>query len=382
MSHMHPLRDLNLADLRRRTSIKWQAVDADVLPLWIAEMDVLPADPIIRAITMAMVDGDTGYPSGSGYAEAYAEFAVDRWGWTGVDVEATALVADVMTGIVEAIGLVSEPGDPVVLNPPVYPPFFGFTEHARREVVEAPLGTDGRLDLDAIEAAFIHAGRDGRPVTYVLCNPHNPTAVVHTAEELAGVAQLVGTYRVRVVVDEIHAPLVPTGFVPYLSVPGASDAFSVVSASKAWNLAGLKAALLVAGPDAAGDLARLPEVVSHGPSHFGAIAHTTAFGEGRPWLDGLHADLADNRTMLADLLATHLPGASWAGAPGTFLAWIDCRSLGLGDDPAQAFLDRGRVAVNSGLPFGTGGVGHVRLNYATTPAILTEALERMGRVIA
>ncbi|MGA8986410.1 MalY/PatB family protein [Aeromicrobium sp.] len=381
MNQYHPLRDLRLDELRRRTSIKWRGHAADVLPLWVAEMDTRPADPIVRAVTLAMVDGDTGYPSGSGYAEAYASFAHDRWGWDGVDVERTALVADVMTGMVEAIALVSEPGDPVVLNPPVYPPFFEFVKHARREVVEAPLGTDGRLDLATIEAAFIRAGRGGRPVTYLLCNPHNPTATIHTAEELAGVAQLAAAHGVRVVVDEIHGPVAAEEFIPYLSVPGAADAFSLVSASKAWNLAGLKAALLVAGPDAATDLARVPDVVSHGPSHLAAIAHTAAFREGRPWLDGLQSDLADNRAQLTELLATHLPAARWGGCRGMFLAWIDCRALGLGDDPAQVFLDRGRVAVNSGLPFGTGGAGHVRLNYGTTPEILADAVERMGRVL-
>ena len=246
--------------------------------------------------------------------------------------------------------------------------------------VEAPLGEQGRLDLDALEAAFLRAGSDGRPVTYLLCNPQNPTAVVHTAEELAGVATLARTYAVRVVVDEIHAPLVAEGFVPYLTVPGAGNAFSLVSATKAWNLAGMKAALLVAGEDAGADLARLPEIVGHGPSHFGDLAHTTAFREGGDWLDALHADLADNRKLLAELLATHLPGARWGEGPGTFLAWIDCRDLGLGDDPAEVFLERGRVAVNSGLPFHS-GAGHVRLNFGTTPEVLTEAVERMGRVV-
>ncbi|KRC65671.1 cystathionine beta-lyase [Aeromicrobium sp. Root236] len=376
---MHPLRELTLEDLRRRTSVKWREYDPDVLPLWVAEMDVRLAEPIARAVNAAVAEGDTGYPHGTAYAEAFVAFASQRWSWT-VDPGRTSLVADVMTGIVEAIRLVSSPGDPVVVNPPVYPPFFGYVEHAGRNVVEAPLGDHGRLDLDALEAAFIRAGSEGRPVTYLLCNPQNPTAVVHTAEELGGVAALAQTYAVRVVVDEIHAPLVAEGFVPYLTVPGAANAFSLVSATKAWNLAGMKAALLVAGEDAAADLARLPEIVGHGPSHFGDLAHTTAFREGGDWLDALHADLADNRKLLADLLAEHLPAARWGEGPGTFLAWIDCRDLGLGDDPAEAFLERGRVAVNSGLPFHN-GAGHVRLNFGTTPDVLTEAVERMGRVV-
>jgi cystathionine beta-lyase len=377
---MHPLRDLNLDELRTRTSIKWREYDPDVLPLWVAEMDVRLAEPVARALTDAVTSGDTGYPHGTAYAEAYAGFAAERWSWDGVDPARSVVVSDVMTGITEAIGLVSEPGDPVVVNTPVYPPFFGFVERAGRTIVEAPLGEDGRLDLEQLEAAFVRAELDGRPTTYLLCNPHNPTAVIHTAEELGRVAALAQTYAVRVVVDEIHAPLAGPGLVPYLSVPGTANAFAVSSASKAWNLAGMKAALLLAGADAGPDLRRLPEVVHHGPSHFGVLAHTAALREGGPWLDALLGDLADNRRLLAGLLEEFLPGARWGGGEGTFLAWIDCRGLGLGDDPAAAFLDRGRVAVNSGLPF-RNGAGHVRLNYATTPGILTEAVRRMGQVV-
>lgn len=381
MRPLHPLRDLNEQTLRRRTSVKWQEHPPDVLPLWVAEMDAVPAEAVSAALVAAITAGDTGYPHGTAYAEAFAEFAAERWGWHGLDPARTALVADVMTGVGEAIRLVSGPGDPVVVNPPVYPPFFGFTEHAGRSVVAAPLGDDGRLDLDALEEAFVRAGSDGRPVTYLLCNPHNPTAVAHDADELLCVSELARQHRVRVVVDEIHGPLVPGGFVPYLGVDGTEDAIVVTSASKAFNLAGAKAALVVAGEGAAADLRRLPEVVSHGPSHLGVIAHTAALCEGADWLDAVQSDLADNRRLLADLLADRLPDVRWGGGSATYLAWLDCRRLGLGDDPARAFLARGRVAVNSGLPFGIGGAGHVRLNFATSPEILTDAIDRMASVV-
>ncbi|MCD9199563.1 MalY/PatB family protein [Aeromicrobium wangtongii] len=380
MRHLHPLRDLDETTLRARTSLKWREYPPDVLPLWVAEMDVVPARPVVDALKRAVESGDTGYPHGNGYAEALADFAADRWSWTGLDPQRTAYAADVMTGLSEVLRLVSAPGDPVVVNPPVYPPFFGFTEHADRMIVEAPLGEDGRLDLGALEAAFLTAGGSGRPVTYLLCNPHNPTAVAHTMTELTAVAALAATHGVRVVVDEIHGPLVPGDFVPYLSIPGAEDAFAVTSASKSWNLAGLKAAVIIAGERAAGDLERLPEIVSHGPSHLGMIAHTVALREGVAWLDAVQADLAENRALLAELLAEHLPGVRWARGDATYLAWLDCRDLRLGDDPAAAFLEQGRVAVNSGLPFGTGGAGHVRLNIATSPQILTEAITRMASV--
>jgi cysteine-S-conjugate beta-lyase len=279
--------------------------------------------------------------------------------------------------------LVTGPCDPVVVNCPVYPPFYQFVDHLGRKIVEAPLGPDGRLDLVALDAAFRSAAGSARRAAFLLCNPHNPTGTVHTAEELSAVAGLADRHGVRVVADEIHAPLVAPGtaFVPYLSVPGAENGLSLMSASKAWNLAGLKAALAIAGPASADDLAGLPEVVGHGASHLGVLAHIAALRDGGDWLDALLPALDDNRRLLAGLLAEHLPGVRYAAAPGTYLAWLDCRPLGLGDDPATVFLDRARVALSSGTPFGTGGAGHVRMNLATSPEVITEAVRRMAGAV-
>ena len=328
-----PLEQLTLAELRQRTSMKWREHPPDVLPLWVAEMDVLLAEPVQRVLHDAVTRGDTGYPSGTGYAEALAAFAADRWGWDDVDVARTALVPDVMLGVVEALRLLTSPGDTVVVNCPVYPPFFAFLETSGLQVHEAPLTADSRLDLDALAEAMA-----GPATAYLLCNPHNPTGTVHTADELAAVAALADEHGVRVVADEIHAPLVLPGaaFVPYLTVPGAGAGFAVLSATKGWNLAGLKAALLVAGPGAAGDLARLPEVVSHGPSHLGVLAHTAALAEGGPWLDALLAGLDRKRRRLRTLLDEHLPGVGWTTPEATYLAWLDCRPLGLGADDDRA----------------------------------------------
>jgi cystathionine beta-lyase len=360
--------------------MKWRTYPDDVLPLWVAEMDVPLSSAVVRAVTDALELGDTGYPAGTAYAEALAAFADKRWGWGGLAVERTAIVPDVMLGVVEMIKLVTGPGDPVVVNPPVYPPFFQFVAHMDRQVVEAPLGPDGRLELGILRETFRQAVSGGRRAAYLLCSPHNPTGTVHTAGELAEVAALADRYGVRVVADEIHAPLVVGGvdFVPYLSVPGGERGLSLMSASKGWNLAGLKAALAVAGPAAAADLARLPEEVGHGPSHIGVIAHTAALREGTAWLDALLAGLDDNRRLLTDLLAEHLPAVVYRPGEATYLAWLDCRALGLGDDPADVFLHRGRVALSSGLLFGTGGAGHVRLNLATSPEILEEGVRRMA----
>jgi cystathionine beta-lyase len=393
-----PLQQLTIDQLRQRTSVKWREHPDDVLPLWVAEMDVPLAEPIARALHLAIDRGDTGYPCGDEYAEALAGFAARRWGWDGVAVQRTAIVPDVMLGIVEVIKLVSDINDTVVVSCPVYPPFYAFATHAGRRIVEARLGQDGRVDLDALEHAFVRARAQSNRVVYLMSNPHNPTGVVHTPSELAGIAALARAHRVRVVSDEIHAPLVLAGatFTPYLSVDGAQDAFMVTSASKAWNLAGLKAALVVAGRDAADDLARMPEEVSHGPSHLGVIAHTAAFREGGEWLDALLTDLTANRDLLGRLIAEHLPQARYIPPEGTYLAWLDCRALGLDNEdgadgpgiaselagPARAFLDQGRVALSSGHVFGSGGAGHVRLNFATSQAVLTEAVTRMGTVVS
>ncbi|MFE1765559.1 MalY/PatB family protein [Streptomyces angustmyceticus] len=379
----NPLRRLTLGELRRRTSMKWRAYPDDVLPLWVAEMDVPLSPPVVTAITDAVARGDTGYPAGTAYADALAGFARARWGWDGLAVERTAIVPDVMLGVVEMLKLVTGPGDPVVVNCPVYRPFYQFVTHMDRRVVEAPLGADLRIDLAALEEAFRHAVADGGRAAYLLCSPHNPTGTVHGAGELAAVAALADRYGVRVVADEIHAPVVALDarFVPYLSVPGAESGLSLMSASKAWNLAGLKAALALAGPAAADDLARVPEEVSHGPSHLGIIAHTAALRDGGDWLDAVRGGLDDNRRLLAALLAEHLPAVRYRPAEGTYLAWLDCRPLGLGDDPAAVFLARGRVALSSGPGFGTGGAGHVRLNLATSPELLTEAVRRMAAAL-
>ena len=378
-----PLRQLGLAQLRQRTSAKWRAHPDDVLPAWVAEMDVPLARPIVEAVSSALEAGDTGYAFGTGYAEALAAFAKQRWGWDGLAVERTRLVADVMTGVDETLRLVTEPGDPVVVNCPVYPPFYYHVAHLGRRVIESPLGPDRRIDLDRLADSFDRAVSATGRAAFLLCSPHNPTGTVHTADELAAVAALAERFGVRVVVDEIHAPIVTDGsFVPFLSIPGAANAMSLMSASKGWNLAGIKAAVAVAGPAAAEDLQRLPEEVSYGASHIGVLSHTAALRGGGDWLDEVLRDLAANRQLVSGLLAEHLPGVRYQPEPGTYLAWLDCRELGLGDDPAAAFLERGRVALSGGLPFGTGGAGHARLNLATTPEILTEVVRRMALAVA
>ncbi len=378
-----------LDQLRRRTSVKWQHYPPDVLPLFVAEMDVPQPEPVIRAVTDALSSGDTGYAEGTAYAEAFAAFAAERYGWD-VDVPATRTVPDVMLGIVEVFGLLTGPGDAVVINPPVYPPFRGFVEHAGRRVVTAPLRPDGRLDLPVLGEAFAHARAQGRRAAYLLCHPHNPTGTLHTAAELRSVGELAARHGVRVVADEIHAPLIPTAadgsapqFVPTTTqIP---DAIALHSASKAFNLAGLRAALAVPGPAAAEDLARLPELVGHGVMHLGAVAQIAALRDCGPWLDEVLRGLGENQRLLAGLLADAMPDAVWPVPEATYFAWLDLRGMPAvraGADPARLALQRGRVALNQGPTFGVEGTGFVRLNLAASTSTLTEAVSRTALALA
>jgi cystathionine beta-lyase len=377
----NPFANLEVDELRRRTGAKWGLYPHDVLPLWVAEMDAYVAQPIVKAVQDALELGDTGYPFGPRYANAYGSFASDRWGWS-VDPDLTANVTDVMTGVREVLRAVSDDNTSVVVTPPVYPPFYGVANTVGRAIVTAPLDAEGRLDPSTLEAAFKKATADGGNAVLILCNPHNPTGTVHTRAELEMVAGLARQYGARVISDEIHSPLImPTStYTPYLSVANTALDFAVASASKGWNLAGFKAAIVVAGADASEDLHSQAIRGGGHAGHIAIIAHSAAFNDARDWLDGAISGINSNRTLLADLLETHMPETVYRVPEGTYLAWIDCRALDLGDDPAAVFLEKTKVALSSGTGFGDEGNGHVRLNLATSPEILEEAVQRMASI--
>ena len=375
----NPFARYTFADLVGRRTLKWQAYPSEVIPLWIAEMDTELAAPVRDAVIDAVSRGEVGYPAGRAYPEALARFAADLWGWS-IDPDTLRHTTDVITGLAHLAELVTPADGVLVIVTPIYPPFLALPGLARRAVRYVSTTETGRLDLEQLAAAFAAVRAEGRKPTLLLCNPHNPTGVAHTQAELTAVAALADEYGARVVADEIHAPLVYPGavFTPYLSVAGTERAYAIHSASKAFNLPGLKAALIVPGAGVIGELTDgLPSLVDMSASSMGMLAHSVALNEGRTWLAEHLNGLAANRAVLADLLAEQLPAVRWRQPEATYLAWLDCRSLGLGDDPAAIFLDRGQVALNSGLAFGPGGAGHVRLNFATAPSTLVEAVARM-----
>jgi cysteine-S-conjugate beta-lyase len=379
--------DLSLERLRRRLSEKWRTYSADVLPAFVAEMDFELAPPIAAALHEAIDNGDCGYASVRELPPVFCEHAVRTLGLQ-LDPHRVFTVPDVMAGVAQALQVLTPPGSAIVINPPVYPPFFEVIRSNGREIAEVPLLFDDarswRLDFAGLERAFA-AGARG----YLLCSPHNPVGRVWSANELRSVADLTKHYRIALVADEIHAPLTmpEARFTPFLACTDASQAFVALhSASKAWNVPGLKCAVAIAGNDAvrsamAAHVREIPTEIASRVGQLGVVASIAAYRDGNRWLDALRSYLDGNRRMLADLFRERLPATRWSPPEATYLAWIDCEALGIGSDPARYFLDCGRVALEPGHRFGTGGASYVRLNFGTSRSILTEIVDRMATAL-
>jgi cysteine-S-conjugate beta-lyase len=371
--------DLSLPALHQRTSAKWSVFPPDVLPAWVAEMDFPLAPPVKAALHDAIERDDIGYPREGDLPLAFAEFALRHWGWS-VDPSRVWMVPDVMIGIGEVLRQLSPLDAPIVINSPVYPPFFGVPVEVGRQTLDVPLirHVDGwQLDLEGLERAFA-----GGAKTYLLCNPHNPVGRAFTRMELDAIAALAARYGVLVVSDEIHAPLVLPGathipFAPVAEAHGA-EAVVVTSHSKTFNVAGLKCALVIS---ASPRLRSIPNEVRYRSGILGVVSGIAAFRHGDAWRKTLIAHLDRQRHFLAELLAEHLPLVRYDLPEASYLAWLDCTALGLGPDPNLVFLEAGRVGVNRGRDFGAIGSGFVRVNFGTSAAILTEIVERMARAV-
>jgi cystathionine beta-lyase len=378
-----PFDALDVAQLRRRRSWKWSAYPPDVLPAFVAEMD-LPLSPVITAtLQEAIALGDAGYAREDLLPAAFARFAAQQWSWE-VDPQRVVLAPDTMSGVARALEILTAPGDGVVFTPPVYGPFARTIERLGRRPVVAPMSpAEGswRLDLDAIEAALASGGR-----AILLCNPHNPTGALPSAAQLRALLNLAARYEAGIVSDEVHGPLSLPGqqFTPLLSL-GPARAITVFSASKAWNVPGLKCALAIGGdPQISRALNALPNELRH-PSHLGVLAAAAAFdgaAAGDGWLGEVTRHLAVQHERACTLLAELLPSVVPAQAAAGYLLWLDCRALGLGDDPAAVFLASGRVALAPGLEFGPQGAGFARLNVGTSGPLLLEAISRMQTALA
>jgi cystathionine beta-lyase len=384
----HQISAHDLAELQTHRSEKWRAFPQDVLPLPVAEMDFPVAEPIKAILSQMVANSDLGYLGpipelGLGFKK----FAAERWNWT-VDEKQVRAATDVGVAAVEILRVFTNPGDSILISSPVYHNFYTWINEAKLTLVDVPFERIGDeatnpwiINWQSIENAYASGIK-----VHLLCSPHNPLGFIYTKEDLLRIVALAKKHGVLVISDEIHAPLTFPGetFVPILSL--GSDAESVAvcitAASKGWNIAGLKCAILVSQNDAMNTkLDGLAPAMHYRASLLGGFATATAFAEGGVWLDSVLAQLDHNRHLIKELLAEKLPTVRYHIPQNSYLAWLDVESLQLGENPSVTLIEKGRVAFNPGYPFGKQCHQYVRLNFATSPEIITEAIDRIARSI-
>jgi len=379
--------DLDIATLRRRTGEKWNTYPKDILPAWVADMDFLPCGPIRELLQQRIEIGDIGYPDDASYVElreAYVDRAEQRYGWR-IDVDRVVPLTDVVQGIYGALLTLTDPGDGALVQPPIYPPFLHAVPESRREMILNPLAeVDGRyeIDLDDLQQRI-----GPRTRMLLFCNPQNPTGRAFSRGELEALAEVVLRNDLLVCSDEIHADLVLSGgaHIPFASLSPeiAERAITLTSATKAFNIAGLRCAVAHFGSaDLQQRYAAIPEHYRGGLGGLGLAATVAAWRSGQPWLDEVLAYLERNRALVESFVDARLPGVRHRAPQATYLAWLDCRDLQLDSSPYEHFLRRARVALSDGAAFGAVGEGFVRLNFATSHSILEEILHRMASALA
>jgi cystathionine beta-lyase len=381
------LDDLDVSLLRQRSGEKWSLYPEDVLPLWVADMDFPVAEPIQRLIQRSLDVGDLGYPLHPGptrLPSIFAQRAEERFGWS-VAAGGVELITDVVQGLYVVLQQFTEEGEGVVIQTPIYPPFLTVVREMRRRLVENPLAeADGgyAVDLEGLREVI-----DERTRILLLCNPHNPSGRAFRREEIEGIAEVALARDLVVVSDEIHGDLVFPGsrHIPFASLSPEIEArtITLTSASKPFNIAGLRCAVAIFGStELRKRFLGSPRHLRGGLGSLGITATEVAWRHSQPWLDEVLAYLEANRELVADFAAAQLPGVRHFRPEATYLAWLDCREIGLEPSPYEFFLSRAKVALSDGAAFGRPGRGFVRLNFATSRQILSEALGRMAEALA
>lgn len=372
--------DDDLQRLRSLTCIKWTIHPDDVLPAWVADMDLAPAPVIVDAVRQLVDRGDFGYNwhAAGQLPEVFSAWESRRHGWA-PDPGRVRVLCDVMQGVDVALMTRCKPGDGVICFTPIYPPFLRSSTLDGRRLIDCPLDPDGwRVDPAALESAASQP--NARAILW--CNPHNPTGRAFTRAEMELVAETAIRHDLLIVSDEIWFDLVHPGaeHIPMasLSQEVSSRTVTLAAASKAFNVAGLHCAVAHIGDSAVHEaIEALPGHVLGAVGSPGAEATLAAWTCGEPWLAATKAHLEAMRDHLAGRLAAELPAVRFTVPQATYLAWLDFRALGLGDDPAAILLERSRLALSNGPDFGESGRGWARLNFATTQTILDEVVDRI-----
>ena len=379
----------SLAELQTHRSEKWRAFPREILPLPVAEMDFPIAEPIREVILQMVNKSDLGYlGSIPEMGAAFAGFAKRRWRW---DVESNfvRIATDVGVAVVELLRVFAQPGEKVLISSPVYQNFYTWIRETKVEMIDVPFkpdssasdGTGWSHDWDGIEKAY----QSGVKV-HLLCSPHNPLGKVYSKEDLLRIIALAKKNNVVVISDEIHAPLTfkESQFTPFLSLgaDAAEVGVCVTAASKGWNIAGLKCAIIVSqGEKMHEQLNNLAPAMHYRASLLGAFATVAAFESGEVWLDSALEILDQNRRLVANLVSSRIPAIGYNLPHCSYLAWLDLSQLNLGEDPCAALVERAKVAFNPGHIYGALGKDYARLNFATSPAIITEAFDRIASAL-
>ncbi len=375
---------LDIDSLRQRRGEKWGLYPPDVLPAWVADMDFPVCEPIQRMLEQSVRVGDLGYPieqTARDLPAIFAERAQRRFGMQ-VDAQRVEVLTDVVQGLYIGLATLSEPGDAAIVQTPVYPPFLHAVAECERRLVVNRLQAGGSgytIDLDALRA-----GIDRRTRLLLFCNPQNPTGRVFTRGELEALAEIVLEHDLIVLSDEIHADLVHPGarHIPLaaLAAEVAARTITLTSASKAFNIAGLRCAVAAFGSaELQQRFNSIPRHLRGGLGILGLAATALAWTEGQPWLDEVLAHLDGNRRFVETFVRERLPQIGHVAPQATYLAWLDCRAVAT--DPYRFFLEEARVALSDGKAFGPGGDGFARLNFATSRPILTQILARLAAAL-
>jgi cystathionine beta-lyase len=376
----------NLAELHTHRSEKWRAFPQDVLPLPVAEMDFPVAEPIKAILTEMVAHSDLGYLGpipelGLGFKK----FAAERWNWT-VDEKQVRAATDVGVAVVEILRVFTKPGDSILISSPVYQNFYTWINETKLTLVDVPFERTGDeqnnpwvINWESIEKAYASGIK-----VHLLCSPHNPLGFIYTKQDLLKIVGLAKKHNVLIISDEIHAPLTFPGetFVPMLSLGADAEsvAICVTAASKGWNIAGLKCAILVSQDEQMNaKLTNLAPAMHYRSSLLGGFATAVAFADSGVWLDTVITQLDHNRHLIKKLLAEKLPTVRYHIPQNSYLAWLDVESLSLGADPSATLIEKARVAFNAGHIYGKQCDQYVRLNFATSPEIITEAIDRIAR---
>ena len=373
-------------DRRATESIKWNAFDEDVLPMWVADMDFACPGPVLDALRRRVEHGVYGYPSEPPELRGVlVDRLKRRFDWP-IEPEWLMFLPNVYVGFHLAAHAVTEPGDGVSIHTPIYFPILFVPKNARitGQLIELPRATDGRyeIDFDAFEASL-----DATSRLFILCNPHNPIGRVYRQDELERIAEVCARRNLVICSDEIHADFVYDGakHVPIASLAPeiAERTITLMSPAKSFNVAGIPFAFAIV-PNA--KLREKMEEAQMGlvphPGVFGITAALAAYRDGDAWLDRLVAYLQGNRDAAQAFVADELPGVSMTPLEGTYLAWLDCRGAGIEGNPHEFFLNEARVATVDGGMFGAGGKGFVRLNLACPRDQMLQGFSRMRDALA